>query len=104
MIAERADVLEQDVTNHARPSHNPATSKAVVIMLLVALFAYYNSLHGAYVLDDGRYLADPNIDRPLRAEMATRPLFMASLTLNHRLDGFQPRGYHLFNLTVHVLS
>ncbi len=102
MIAEAADVTDQEV--QPRPASGPATSKVVVIMLLVGLFAYFNSLHGAYILDDARYLADPNIDSPLRAEMATRPLFMASLTLNHRLDGFHHRGYHLFNLSVHLLA
>ena len=82
----------------------PGTAKAVVLIALAALFAYYNSLHGAYVLDDGRLLSDPNIDHPFRGEMAARPVVAVTFAVNHRLDGFQPRGYHLFNLLVHAVG
>lgn len=82
----------------------PGTAKAVVLIALVALFAYYNSLHGAYVLDDGRLLSDPDIDHPFRSSMAPRPVVSITFAINHRLDGFQPRGYHLFNLLVHALG
>jgi Flp pilus assembly protein TadD len=75
-----------------------------VLIALAGLFAYYNSLHGAYVLDDGRLLTDPDIDHPFYSSMAPRPVVSISFALNHRLDGFQPRGYHLFNLLVHVAA
>lgn len=82
----------------------PRFGKVVVLLALAGLFAYYNSLHGAYVLDDTIFLSDLNVGRPFASKLATRPVVAASVALNYHLDGLNPRGYHLFNLGVHFLA
>jgi tetratricopeptide (TPR) repeat protein len=82
----------------------PTTAKALVLIAVIGLFAYFNSLHGAFVLDDGVFLSDPNLAHPFQSVMVRRPVIALSLWLNYRLDGGNPRGYHLLNLTVHVLA
>ncbi len=51
---------------------------------------------------------DPQHPGPLNPpkDLATsgRPLVNLSLALNYHFGGFDPLGYHLFNLAVHVLS
>jgi len=86
------------------PAVRPAPAKAVALLALVGLFAYYNSLHGAFVLDDSRFVADPNVGRPFASSMAPRPVIAVSLSVNYWLDGLNPRGYHAANLLVHVLA
>ncbi len=84
---------------------------------LAVTAAYGNSLRGEFVLDD-RYsvLENPDVVRflPLAetlldfgfddAPSAGRPLVGLSLVLNYKLGGFEPWGYHLFNLIVHALG
>ena len=82
----------------------PSTAKAVVLIAVVGLFSYYNSLHGVFVFDDYLFLTDPHLANPLKSQLAPRPVIAFSLALNYWLDGDNPRGYHLFNITVHVLA
>jgi hypothetical protein len=80
------------------------TAKAVLLLALAGLFAYYNSLHGAFVFDDMRFVADPKLGKPFESSMAARPVVALSLSVNYWLDGLNTRGYHFFNLCVHILS
>ncbi len=89
-------------TNTSYPG--PRTSRVVVLIAIVALFAYFNSLHGDYVLDDHRFTADTNIGRPFQSSMVARPVIAVSLALNYWVDGLNPRGYHALNLAVHALA
>jgi tetratricopeptide (TPR) repeat protein len=82
----------------------PGTARAIVLISIVALFAYFNSLHGDFVLDDYQFYSDPQIDHPLKSLMAARPVIALSLALNHRVDGLNTRGYHALNLAVHALA
>ena len=54
----------------------PTTAKAVILLALAGLFAYYNSLHGQFVFDDMRFVVDPKIGRPFQSSMAARPVRM----------------------------
>jgi tetratricopeptide (TPR) repeat protein len=103
--ATAVDTAAESVTEPtADPADGPGTARAVVLLLVAGLFAYYNSLHGAFLLDDGRFTMDPNVGRPFASEMAPRPVVALSLALNYHLDKYQTRGYHVFNLTVHLLA
>ena len=86
------------------PPPGPGTGRAFVLLALVGLFAYFNSLHGDYLLDDFRFTNDANIGRPFQSEMAARPVIAVSLAINYWVDGLNPRGYHAMNLAVHVLA
>ncbi|HEY2909890.1 MAG TPA: hypothetical protein VGI99_06570 [Gemmataceae bacterium] len=82
----------------------PGTARAVVLFALVGLFAYFNSLHGAFLLDDDRFARDENIGKPFKSEMAARPVISLSLAIDYWIDGRNPRGYHAMNIAVHILA
>ncbi len=85
----------------------------LLALIALALVAYANSFHAAFVFDDldgitsnplvwdlsnyvpfGRgYRADPN-----------RYLGNLSFALNHRLGGLEPFGFHVVNLCIHVAN
>ena len=78
--------------------------KAISLLALLAMLAYYNSLHGAFILDDQRFLSDPKIGEPFESSMAPRPVIALTLAINYWLDGFHPRGYHVVNLLIHLIG
>jgi Flp pilus assembly protein TadD len=80
------------------------TGRAVILIALAGLFAYYNSLHAAFVLDDALVVGHPDIGHPFKNPIAVRPVVALSIAANYRLDGLNSRGYHLFNLLVHVAA
>jgi tetratricopeptide (TPR) repeat protein len=90
-------------------------------MLMVAggIWAYHNSYTGAFVLDDlSSIVENPTIRHlwPLWGTLSPphddhgqftvtgRPVVNLSLALNYSLGGLAVWGYHLFNLTVHILA
>ncbi|HWP39430.1 MAG TPA: tetratricopeptide repeat protein, partial [Tepidisphaeraceae bacterium] len=86
-----------------------------VLIVLAGAADYSNSLGGAFVLDDTRnILTNPDITRlwptktsllgPPWTTLTGRPVAMFSMALSHRLHGADPWGYHLFNVTVHLLA
>lgn len=84
--------------------------------LVGAIFvAYHNSFSGPFVFDDGpgilgnpsiRHLSElgdvlsPPTDRG--QTVGGRPLVNLSLAINYALGGTEVRGYHVFNLLVHL--
>jgi len=86
------------------------------IIALAAVLAYGNSFAGVFVFDDLASIPDnPSIRHlwPLREVLAPahggmtvsgRPLINLSLALNYAVGALRPWGYHLFNLTVHILA
>ena len=88
--------------------------RAAIVVLLGAL-AYATSLSGPFVLDDLVSIVDNQQIREWwnpgtvlfpRRELPTagRPLVNFSFAVNYALGGLDPRGYHLVNLTFHLLS
>jgi tetratricopeptide (TPR) repeat protein len=90
---------------------------AVVGLIGAVLAAYHNSLAGPFVFDDGAAITgNPTIRRlsdlgavlsPPREGGQTvggRPLVNLTLAVNYALGGADVRGYHAFNLGVHVLG
>lgn len=80
---------------------------AIALIVLAGFAAYANSLDGAFLFDDRDFSDSP---RALswasagRALASARPLTELTLTVNYALDGLRVRGYHLFNLSVHLLA
>ena len=98
-----------------RSARRWGTALAAGILALATFAAYYNSLHAAFVLDDHLWVEDnPNIRQlwPLTPLLAPtdpgnfggRPVISATLALNYALGGTDPRGYHAFNLVIHILA
>jgi tetratricopeptide (TPR) repeat protein len=84
------------------------------LLVIAALWAYHNSFQGPFISDDLRAIPDnPHIRHlwPLSEAMVVspmavqgRPVACLTLALNYALDGLNVRGYHAFNLIVHVLA
>ena len=84
----------------------------ITLLLAAGLLAYSNSLSGPFVLDDIptvvtnasiRQLTSPAVLSPPRGlPVAGRPLVNLSLAVNYALGGLEVRGYHLFNVGVHL--
>lgn len=79
-----------------------------ILIVVFVVAANANSFGGAFIFDDNdRILDEPAVRQvlPLSDHLATRrPLVSLSLAINHAVDGFNVRGYHVFNLLVHVLA
>lgn len=76
------------------------------ILAAAGIAAYANSFTAPFLFDDFFHIVhNPLLDQPLRLILeSTRPLTALTLAFNHALGGLDPRGYHLFNLTVHLLA
>ena len=84
------------------------TLVSVAVIVAVALAAYANSFHGAFVFDDIRVLVTSEPRHQSEALWKGLPLvpdvFGRPLALNYRLGGLDPWGYHTLNLGIHVAA
>jgi tetratricopeptide (TPR) repeat protein len=84
--------------------------------VLLAAAAYGNSLAGPFIFDDEpSIIENPTIRRlwpigpvlnppPHSLTVVGRPLANFTLAINYALGGLAVRGYHIFNLVVHILA
>ena len=91
---------------------NPLQSKVVCMLVLIILpsIVYFNSLHGAFQFDDRNLLTkkwisdldsfDANVEL---SSIVTRPMLLWSFAANNHLDDKNTFGFHLVNLTLHIL-
>ena len=96
------------------PTASPRMVRVCALILLLAVgLAHFGGLRGVFTLDDRRdILENPTIrtlaphPMPLseRGVMGSRPLVNVSFAVNYALGELSPRGYHIFNLGVHLLS
>ena len=100
------------------PSLLPSPAAVVIgggIIVLAALAAYQNSFSGPFIFDDMVATVDnptirhlwplgPVLSPPAGAGVGGRPLLNLSFAINYALGGGAVRGYHVFNLAVHVLA
>ena len=86
---------------------------ATTAIVLVTLLSYANSLHGPFVFDDLRTLAEnPSIRSfstalfPPVNGMTTsgRPLVNLTFAINYALGGTNVAGYHVANILIHGLA
>lgn len=81
-----------------------------LFLVLAGAAVYANSLPGAFLFDDYDYLRnlrDPATGQPvplgkLAASVSPRMLSRLTLGVNHSLGGLDTRGYHVFNVVVHL--
>ena len=88
----------------------------VFLLFFSAIFLIYSSnLNGPFIFDDSRiqnnpqiHLTDLTFENLIRAGFEsspkTRPVAHISFALNYYFHGFNTRGYHLVNITIHVLT
>lgn len=85
-----------------------------VVLALLCAAAYRNTFHVPFLFDDLPSITqNPAIRRlwPLSEVIASdlpmlvgRPLISLSLAVNYAVGGYDPLGWHLFNLIVHFLN
>jgi Flp pilus assembly protein TadD len=104
-------------TGSVRTGSRPFRLSGLGIPLLLAagLFAYHNSLHGAFVFDDlpaipqnatirALWPLSAVLSPPALTSVTGRPLVNLSLALNYALAGESVVSYHVFNLAIHLLA
>src|SRR3990172_8328248 len=78
------------------------------LLVVATVFAWANSLEGAFVFDDSRILTEKalhTLESPGRLLAGTsRPLLKVSLALNYAVGQRDPWGYHAVNLAIHALA
>lgn len=103
-------------------------SRAILLICLLSLLAYANSLGGEFVFDDtDQIVTNQNLrswtnlsraftshvwafrDQQLGIEAPPplpyyRPIFTVMLTVEYRLFGLWPQGWHLVSILLHILS
>ncbi|MCD6365048.1 MAG: tetratricopeptide repeat protein [Planctomycetes bacterium] len=115
----RAGDSERTLLDSCLPTETPRISRlhiAAACALLAAVGAgvYANSMSGPFIYDDHfSIVVNEHIRNlwPLSSAMsaepntpvAGRPVIALSLALNYALGGLDVRGYHLVNISVHVL-
>lgn len=93
---------------------------AVVLFALACLILYFNSLNNGFVFDDlhtitgnlyikdlhysplflkGYYTSSANIPKGM-----FRPLLLLTFSFNYFFSGLKPLGYHIINITLHLLN
>jgi tetratricopeptide (TPR) repeat protein len=99
----------------------PAPRWAIVLacglIAAAALAAYHNSFSTPFVFDDGPAVVDNRTIRnlwaigdvlaastPTGTGVRSRPMVNLSLAINYAVGGLNVRGYHVFNLAIHVLA
>ena len=84
------------------------------LLVAAGVIVYGNSLWGAFIFDDqNAILGNPQIRRlwplwnafsaPANTPVAGRPVVALSLAINYALGGLDVRGYHAWNIGVHIL-
>jgi tetratricopeptide (TPR) repeat protein len=80
---------------------------APLLLVLVTAIAYAPAINGTFVLDDRPHIVETIGRRtlwPLTQYLGRRGVADFTLVLNHAIDGLNPRGYHLFNVIIHLLA
>jgi hypothetical protein len=94
------------------------TFKEILLLLGLAtlIFLVYSSnLSGPFIFDDSRIENNPqlhitqlslkNLARAgFESSPSTRPVSYITFALNHYFHGFDPQGYHLVNIAIHILA
>ncbi|WP_129127986.1 tetratricopeptide repeat protein [Geomonas oryzae] len=93
-----------------KPSSRPVLQ--LLIIVLVGVFAYSNTFHVPFFLDDETSIISNGVIKDLHrflggegyAYNPRRFIGYLSVALNYRLGGLDVTGYHIFNLAVHLVT
>ena len=101
--------------NAAPPAPGRKLRAAAALIVLAVCAAYANSFHGPFIFDDTPSIVENQSIRHLGSlqvlaaspEAVTttgRPLVNLSLAVNYAVGGLAVEGYHIANLTIHILA
>jgi hypothetical protein len=83
---------------------------AFAFIAAFVLIAYSNTFNAAFHFDDNPSIVEnPNIkymtmDSIIASIKGIRPVVYLSLMLNYKLGGMKPFGFHVFNVSVHIIN
>ena len=97
------------------PDHQTRTYKYGCLIILAGALTYANSLSGPLLFDDqSSILTNAQIRHlwhlvevfspPRDGVLASRPIVNLSFAINYAIGGLSPRGYHIGNVTLHIVS
>jgi tetratricopeptide (TPR) repeat protein len=86
-----------------------------VLIIAAGVGAYHNSFQGPFILDDIPSIAGNShirhlwpigdaLSPPASSMVGGHPVVNVSLAVNYALGGLAVRGYHAFNLAIHILA
>ncbi len=85
-----------------------------MIILSIAFLSYFNTFENSFHFDDFRYILhneefkeytqQPFSVSGTLSNLSNRTIVLATLRLNHFLNGFNVFGFHVVNLTVHIIT
>src|SRR6056297_3785295 len=77
-----------------------------MVIVVAGLLIYSNTFHVPFVFDDNHALLENwSVRHPETLPLhAPRYLAYLSFALNYHLGGYDPSGYHLVNLVIHLCS
>jgi len=110
----RAEPSHRDAAGRVEARRSTLQKLIPVLLIALGLAAYQNSFNGPFFFDDYTVIRDnPHIGElwppwawQPRGESAVswRPIASLSLAINYALGGTQVQGYHVFNVTAHVIA
>jgi tetratricopeptide (TPR) repeat protein len=92
------------------PAESPGKIRLLVgLLVLATLVSYLNNLAAPFIFDDRKWIIDAPQMRDLtrdwrRLDVATRPVVFFSLAMNYQIGHLDVRGYHIFNIVIHVIA
>lgn len=83
-----------------------------LVITIVAILAYSNTFNSSFQFDDGAHIKENakirNFDNYTTAKfwknVGKRPLSIYTVALNFKWGELDVRGYHIFNLLIHILT
>src|SRR5215467_11152476 len=99
------------------PAHSPVTNRFdnwlihVVVLVIVTVVVYANSLHGKFVFDDQQIvLQNPrlmnihNLNDAVAIGAGWRQLLFLTYGLNYYWSGLDTFSYHVINVVLHTIN
>lgn len=114
-MEERVEKSSQENGKSFRQSPQKVAFAGACVLVFIGIFVYGNNLSGPFIWDDiAAVVENRQISRiwpPKEAFLASlssptqvgRPVVNFSLAVNYALCGLDVRGYHVFNISVHIL-
>ncbi len=110
---ETVSLSTPQLSTHQYFCYNQGDMKKIwplwLIIVSAGILAYHNSLAVPFIFDDLSIIVENEQIRSLKPLWAplfgtTRPALYFSLAVNHAIGNLRVEGYHLVNLTLHLLT
>jgi protein O-mannosyl-transferase len=115
----KSDLISASIKSK-KPQYNKITWPdllAIAFLVIAGMLVYSNTLDSPFIFDDINFITqnNPNIhiteisfkslkEAVLKGHPNHRELSKISFALNYYYSGETPRGYHIVNITIHILT